>query len=61
MNNLFDEKEYEQRWKKCQEEMEKENLDVLILSQFNNVFYISGYRTQLFFSRFRTFITRICT
>ncbi len=57
MNNLFDEKEYEQRWKKCQEEMEKENLDVLILSQFNNVFYISGYRTQLFFSRFRPFIT----
>ena len=53
---LFELKEHENRLKKCQSLMEKEGFDVLILSQDSHVFYMSGYRTQLFFTRFRPFI-----
>jgi len=53
---MFDRSEFETRWEKCQKEMEKNGLDVLILSLGTNVYYMSGYRTQLFFSNFRPFI-----
>lgn len=43
---LFDEEEYRSRWQKCQQEMEKEGLDVLVLSQHTNLIYMSGYRTH---------------
>lgn len=49
--------EYKSRWQKCQKEMEKEGLDVLVLSQNTNVIYMTGYRTQLYASNFRPFIT----
>jgi len=53
----FDISEYEARWQKCQKEMEEEGLDVLVLSQDTNVIYMTGYRTQLYDSNFRPFIT----
>jgi Xaa-Pro aminopeptidase len=53
---LFEEKEMKGRWEKCQVEMEKEGIDVLILSKATNLFYMSGYRTQIQFSDFRAFI-----
>lgn len=53
----FDISEYESRWQKCQKEMEKEGIDVLVLSQDTNVIYTTGYRTQLYDSNFRPFIT----
>ncbi len=53
----FDISEYETRWQKCQKEMEKEGIDVLVLSQDTNVIYMTGYRTQLYNSNFRPFIT----
>ena len=53
----FDISEYENRWKNCQKEMEKEGIDVLVLSQGTNVIYMTGYRTQLYVSNFRPFIT----
>lgn len=53
----FDISEYEARWQKCQKEMEKEGIDVLVLSQDTNVIYMTGYRTQLYDSNFRPFIT----
>ena len=53
----FDISEYEARWKKCQKEMEEEGIDVLVLSQDTNVIYMTGYRTQLYDSNFRPFIT----
>ena len=53
----FDISEYESRWQKCQKEMEKEGIDVLVLSQDTNVIYMTGYRTQLYDSNFRPFIT----
>lgn len=53
---MFDRSEYEARMAKCRREMEAEGLDVLILSLGTNVYYMSGYRTQLFFSNFRPFI-----
>ncbi len=56
MTELFKESEYKSRLKKCQGLMKEENLDVLILSQDVHIFYMTGYRTQLFFSRFRPFI-----
>ena len=53
---LFELKEHENRLKKCQSLMEKQGLDVLILSQASNVTYMTGYRTQLFFTQFRPFV-----
>jgi len=53
---LFELKEHENRLKKCQSLMEKQGFDVLILSQASNFFYMTGYRTQLFFTQFRPFI-----
>jgi len=53
----FNISEYEYRWQKCQKEMEKEGIDVLVLSQNTNVIYMTGYRTQLYNSNFRPFIT----
>jgi Xaa-Pro aminopeptidase len=53
---LFEEEEYRSRWQKCQQEMEKEGIDVLVLSQHTNLFYMSGYRTHLRDSNFRPFI-----
>ena len=53
---LFDEIEYENRWKKCQQEMEKEELDVLVLSQLNNITYITGFKSNLFSCNFRPYL-----
>lgn len=53
---IFERSEYESRWEKCKEEMDKAGLDVLILTSPSNIYYMSGYRTQLFFSNFRPFI-----
>ena len=53
---LFGEEEMKSRWEKCQVEMEKEGIDVLILSKPSNLFYMSGYRTQLQSSDFRAMI-----
>ncbi len=56
---LFDLNEHESRLKKCQDLMKRHGFDVLILSQASNVFYMTGYRTQLFFTEFRPFICLI--
>jgi len=53
---LFKEEEMRNRWEKCQLEMEKEGIDVLILSKPSNIFYMSGYRTQLWDDDFRAMI-----
>lgn len=53
---LFELEEHENRLKKCQSLMKKQGFDVLILSQASNLFYMTGYRTQLFFTQFRPFI-----
>ena len=53
---LFEEEEMKGRWEKCQIEMEKQGIDVLILSKPDNLFYMSGYRTQLQYSDFRAMI-----
>jgi len=53
---LFEEEEMKSRWEKCQIEMEKEGIDVLILSKPTNFFYMSGFRTQIRSSDFRAFI-----
>jgi Xaa-Pro aminopeptidase len=53
---LFEEEEMKGRWKKCQVEMEKEGIDVLILSKPSNLFYMTGYRSQIFSSDFRAMI-----
>ncbi len=38
---LFEEEEYRNRWQKCQQEMEKEGIDVLVLSQLNNFYSLN--------------------
>ena len=40
---LFEEEDMKGRWEKYQVEMEKEGIDVLILTKANNLFYMSGY------------------
>lgn len=52
----FEDDEMKKRWEKCQVEMEKEGIDVLILSKPSNYYYMSGYRTQLQSSDFRAMI-----
>ena len=52
----FDEIEYENRWKNCQKEMEKEGIDVLVLSQLNNITYITGFKSNLFLCNFRPYL-----
>ena len=51
----FEITEFNKRWEKCQKEMDKQGLDVLILSQDTNIIYMTGYRTGLFDSNFRPF------
>ena len=53
---MFEQSEFEGRLAKCQAQMKQFGMDALILSLGTNVFYMSGYRTQLFFSNFRPFI-----
>ena len=53
---LFEEEEMKSRWEKCQVEMEKDGIDVLILSKPSNLFYMTGYRTQLWDDDFRAII-----
>lgn len=53
---LFEEEEYRNRWQKCQQEMEKEGIDVLVLSQLNNITYITGFKSNLFLCNFRPYL-----
>lgn len=56
LDSGFEITEFNKRWEKCQKEMEKQGLDVLILSQDTNIIYMTGYRTGLFDSNFRPFL-----
>jgi len=52
----FEITEFKNRWQRCQKEMEKQGLDVLILSSDKNIIYMTGYRTGLFDSNFRAIL-----
>lgn len=52
----FPKKEYEDRLKKCQNEMKNAGIDVMFLSAEKNIYYFTGYRTSLLRnSNFRLF------
>ena len=56
---LFTDAEYRQRLARARELMSGEGLDALLVSAPNNLTYISGYRTNLFDSNFRPFLSLI--
>ena len=49
----FSEEEYKAHIKKIQEELKKENLDMMLLSAPENIYYATGYRSWYASSLFR--------
>lgn len=56
LDSGFEITEFKERWERCQKEMEKRGLDVLILTQATNIIYMTGYRTTLFDCTDRPFL-----
>ena len=56
---LFSASEYAERLKKARALMQEQGMDALLVSTPNNLVWISGYRTNLFDSNFRPFLTVI--
>lgn len=51
--------EYQHRIARAREAMANEGIDLLLVSDANNLTYLSGYRTNLFHSKFRPFFALI--
>jgi Xaa-Pro aminopeptidase len=52
----FPKQEYLERWNRASQLMEEENVDVLLLTQYENVRYFSGYLSILWLSKFRPLV-----
>ncbi len=55
----FSIEEYQTRIKNAQKVLDEKGLDFLLLSQAENLIYLTGYRTILYGSKFRPFLAVI--
>jgi Xaa-Pro aminopeptidase len=55
----FSPEEFQNRLSRARELMERDKLDFLLLSQAENIIYLTGYRTILYQSKFRPFLAVI--
>lgn len=52
----FPVEEYQDRWRRASKLMEEQHVDALVLMQYENVRYFSGYKSILWGSKFRPFV-----
>ncbi len=52
----FPKEEYELRWRRASKLMKEQQVDALMITQYENVRYFSGYKSILWSSKFRPFV-----